>query len=189
MKKMNLGIAASLIGLLGVTSAFAGDHDPKHIIPLLGEAKMSLLEGIEFAEKVSGVATSAKFEIADDGKLVLSVYTVPEGLDGEPEKATLSELSGVVTDSPFKYQVEVFADKAHIARAAVHMTLFQLSCLNLKDVIHRALSVKKGTVIDVRNPKVDAGRPVASVIIVDAAKTVYTVTVDLDGGRTQISRH
>ena len=44
---------------------------------------MSLLEGIQYAERAGGVATSAKLEV-EDGKLMLSVYLVPEGLAVEP---------------------------------------------------------------------------------------------------------
>lgn len=185
MKKLVLVVALSLG--IGFASAYAADHDPKSIIPLLKDAKMSLLEGIEYAEKSSGPATSAKFEV-DGGKLILSVYTVPQGLGVEPEKAALTEVGGVVTESPFNPKLEVFTDKEHISRATVHMTLFQLSKMNLKQVIQQALKAKKGTPIDVRNPMVRNHRPVAEVVIVDQNKKAVTVSVDLLSGESQAPR-
>ena len=175
-----------MIGLVSSIGTFAGDHDPKAIIPLLKSAKMSLLQGIDYAEKFSGVSTSAKFEV-EDGKLMLSVYTVPEGLGVEPEKASLTEVSGDVGQAHFKPNVEVFTDKEHLARASVHMTLFQLSPFTLKQVINKALYFQKGTPIDVRNPTVRNHRPVADVVIVDD-DDVYTISVDLLSGCTQITR-
>lgn len=176
-----------LLGALTFTQAFAADHDPKNIIPLLKTAKMTLLEGIEYSEKTSGVATSAKFEV-DNGKLMLSVYTIPEGFGVEPEKATLTEISGSADDDLTKLTAEVFADREHIARATVHMTLFQLSKLSLKEVIERALNEQCGTPIDVRNPIVRNHRPVADVIIVDEYQSVFTVTVDLLNGKTSVQK-
>lgn len=83
--------------------------------------------------------TSAKYEV-EDGKLMLSIYTVPEGLKGEPEKATLTEMSGKASAGTAGLKAEVFTDKEHIARATVHMTHFQLSKLSLKNVIRLALA-------------------------------------------------
>jgi hypothetical protein len=177
----------ALAVVLATVSAFAGNHDPKAIIPLLKGSKVSLLEGIDYAEKTSGVATSAKFEVSDD-KLVLSVYTIPEGLGVEPEKATLTELSGPASEGASALAPEVFADKEHIARASVHMTLFQLSKFTLKEVIQKALRRQPGQAIDVRNPVVRNRRPVADVIIATDCENeaAVTVSVDLLSGRTTI---
>jgi hypothetical protein len=120
--------------LLSTASALAGSHDPNDIIPLLKGAKITLLEGIKLAEKLSGPATSAKFE-AEDGNLMLSVYTIPEGLSVEPEKATLSEVSAVASSDPIELKTEVFTDKEHIAVASSHLTLLQLSKMSLRQVI------------------------------------------------------
>jgi hypothetical protein len=179
-------LALSLV--LASQSALAANHDPKAIAAMLGTAKVSLVEGITFAEKTSGVATSAKFEI-DKGKLVLSIYTIPEGLGVEPEKATLTELVGNAADGTVGLKTHVFEDKEHIARSAVHMTLFQLSPMSLKQVIDQALSRQNGIVIDVRNPMIRNQRPVADVILVDDdGDDAYTVTVDLLNGKTTVKK-
>ena len=162
-----------LMGLIlraSFSRSFAGDHDPKSIIPLLKTSKVSLLDGIAFAEKTSGVVTSAKYEV-ENGALMLSVYTVPEGLGGEPETATLTE---------------VFADKEHIARASVHMTLFKLSKANIKQVIALALRRVPGTPIDIRNPRVANHRAVAEVVIACPSGKATTVAVDLLNGQTAV---
>jgi hypothetical protein len=161
--------------------AWSADHDPKAIAALLKDSKISLLQGIERAEKSNGPVTSAKFEISD-GKLILSIYTIPEGLDVEPEKATLTELHGIATEAPFKPETEVFQDKEHIARSAVHMTLAQLSPLTLKQIIKKALKQQPGTPIDVRNPMVRGKRPVADVVIIGSDQSVSMVSVDLLSG-------
>jgi hypothetical protein len=178
------------VTLLSLTAlnAFAS-NEPKDILPLLRGAKMSLLDGIAYAEKLSGPATSAKFEV-EDGKLNLSVYTVPGGLAQAPEAAALSEVSGNVLEAPFKASVEVFADKEHIARAAVHMTLLQQSPFSLSQIIGKALArVPGGSPIDVRNPMIRNKRPVADVVIADDdGDEAYTVSVDLLNGSTQLKK-
>jgi hypothetical protein len=180
---MHLKRIFGLAALVTVSAqAFAGNHDPAAIIALMPGAKISLLEGIERAEAASGVAVSAKFEVGDDGKLALSVYTVPEGLNVEPEAATLSELSYDPTVENSQPGVEVFADKEHLARSAAHMTIFRISRLSLSGAIQKAVWLSGGTPIDVRNPSVVQKRPVASVILFDAQRGAYTVNVDLLSG-------
>ena len=169
--------------------AFGAGHDPKVIIPLLKTSKISLLQGIAYAEKTSGPATSAKFEVGDDGKLALSIYTVPEGLRVQPENATLTEISGAASEGYPGLKAEVFTDKEHIARASVHMTLFQLSKANLIQVIARALRIQPGIPIDVRNPMVQNHRAVAEVVIVGKGMNVYNIKIDLQSGQSLIRKN
>ncbi|MBI3555343.1 MAG: hypothetical protein HY074_03645 [Deltaproteobacteria bacterium] len=176
-----------IFALLSTCPTFAGSHNPNDIIPLLKNSTISLLDGIALAEKTSGPATSAKFE-ESDGKLVLSVYTVPEGLGVEPEKATLTELGGDTSQRPFRFAAEVFQDKEHLTRASVHMTLFQLSRFSLSQVIQRALARQPGTPIDVRNPMVSNHRAVADVVIADGDGDARTVSVDVLTGQTRLAQ-
>jgi len=173
----------ALSGLLFAAISVAGEHAPDKIIPKLKQARLSLIDGIKLAEKTGAVATSAKFELTNSGTLQLSVYVVPEGLNGEPEKATLSEVAGDATRSPFRFETEVFRDKEHIARSAVHMTMFQLSKLSLRDVLQKASEAGGGVPIDVRNPRVRDGKPVADVVMALPGGKSAVVRVDLSSGR------
>jgi hypothetical protein len=176
---MKLKVTMVLFSMFLVqAAAWAGDHDPRVIAALLADSKLSLLDAVALAEQTSGISTSAKFEV-DHGTLMVSVYTVPEGISTAPEAATLTEISGVASESPFQAKVAVFEDKEHIARAASHLTLMQLSRLPLRAIIKKATQYRGGTAIDVRNPTVRAGRAVADVVLVDAYLEPFTVTIDL----------
>jgi hypothetical protein len=184
MKKSILIFCAAVItGSIGL----AADHDPNAIFALLKDSKTTLLEAIVYAEANSGPATSAKFEV-DDGKLMVSIYTIPEGLSVEPEKATLTELAGPASEGTQNLKADVFTDKEHIARASVHLTLLQLSRLNLKQILQIAVKRKPGTVIDIRNPMVRNKRPVADVILIDEDQRPATVTVDLLSGKSKLQK-
>lgn len=186
LKRRNMKtILLTLALLVSLNTVQAADHDPKSIIPLLKDSKVSLLDAISYAIANSGPATSAKFEVANN-KLMVSIYTVPEGLNVEAEKATLTEFSGPAIEGTKGLKAEIFVDKEHIARASVHMTLFQLSRFDLTKVVQIAVKRKPGTAIDVRNPIVRNERPVADVVIVDKQNQVSTVTVDLLSGKTSI---
>src|SRR4051812_46858585 len=119
-------ILLSMAFMFGAASAYAGGSDVE-VIAKLKESKISLLEGIRQAEQTSGPVTSAKFELDDNNKLSLSIYTVPQGLKSSAEAADLTELAGDPSVKPFAPQAEIFKDKEHIARASVHLTLMQLS--------------------------------------------------------------
>ena len=54
--------------MFGAGPVSAGDHNPKSIIPLLKDSKASLIEAINYAEKTSGPATSAKYEVETTSK-------------------------------------------------------------------------------------------------------------------------
>src|SRR6266436_5170362 len=130
-----------LLTLFAIPLIMAGQAahaDDTLLISKLKDSKISLLEGIAQAEKTSGPVTSAKFEM-DGDSLSLSIYTAPQGLNTPAETNELSELSGDPTASAFAPKTEVFADKEHIARASVHLTLMQLSRLTLTQIIREAL--------------------------------------------------
>src|SRR5215213_7604146 len=58
----------------------AADADTAKLLGMLPTSKLTLAQGIEqAAAKSPEVAISAKFEIGDDGKLALSVYTAERG--------------------------------------------------------------------------------------------------------------
>jgi hypothetical protein len=179
MKATNLLIMTALVfaGIQAHASA-----DDAQVIAKLKDSKISLLDGIAQAEKTSGPVTSAKFEMDDGGNLSLSIYTAPQGLNTPAETNELSELSGDPTVAPFAPKAEIFADKEHIARASVHLTLMQLSRLTLSQIIREALNAQPGIPYSVANPMVRNGQPVADVFIADRHGQSKLVTVNMRSG-------
>jgi hypothetical protein len=88
------------------------------------------------------------------------------------------ELIGPATDSTWKTETEVFADKEHIARSAMQLTLMQLTRMSLADVVKKAEAQQSGTVYSAI-PAVENGRPVVNVLVATKDGISKHVTVDL----------
>ncbi len=176
---MNTRLLTLTLGLLTSVQVFASDD--AQLLQKLRQAKFTISDAITYAEKTSGPATSAKFEM-NENELVFSVYTAPQGLNISAEENALTELAGSATVLPISSKAEVFTDKEHIARASTHLTLMQLSPLNLKQVIQKALSVQSGLVFSIKNPLVRNHRAVADVSILKTDGKIATVTIDLLNG-------
>jgi hypothetical protein len=110
------------------TSAVAPAPAPekRDLVAQVKDAKISLESGIKEAEKIAGPAISAKLELEHDA-LSLSVYSAKNGLEKDAEHNVLVELAGDPTKAKWEPKTEVFEDKAHLARAAAHLTLIQRS--------------------------------------------------------------
>lgn len=182
MKTYSFYVCLFLMALVSRQSIASDDSE---LLSRLKDAKFSLLDAIVFAEKSSGTALSAKFEM-DGDEMVYSVYTAPQGIALPAESADLTEVSGSAKILPMQFKTEIFQDKEHIARASTHLTLMQLSSFNLKQVIQKALNVKKGIVYSVKNPQVRNHRAVADVSILLLNGNVATVTVDLISGKMTV---
>ena len=176
---MKLSLLTLTLGLLSAAHVLASDED--QLLQKLRLAKFTLSDAISYAEKTSGPATSAKFEM-DGTELVFSVYTAPQGLNVSAEETALTELAGSATALPISAKAEVFADKEHIARASTHLTLMQLSPLNLKQVLQKALTLQAGLAFSVKNPLVRNHRAVADISVLKADGKIATVTIDLLNG-------
>src|SRR5829696_1949895 len=141
-------VLAVLCGTLTGYDGVLAQHQEGEAGVLLGmlkESKISLADGIRQAEKAYGPAISAKFEMKGD-KLVLSVYTAKEGLSKDSEHNVLMELIGDATKAEWEPETEVFEDKPHIARSAMHLTVLQLTKLTLEDIVKKASAKQRGTV-------------------------------------------
>ena len=180
--KINSKLLVCGIAMMGLISSrtFSAGSD-EELIARLKDSKLTLLEGIAYAELNSGPATSAKFEL-DKGNLMLSIYTAPQGLETSPELTDLTELSGVASASQFQPEAEVFTDKAHIARASVHQAIRQLSKLTLSEIIEQALKVQPGSAYSVKNPMIRNGKAVADVSIADRKGHSVQVTINVQTG-------
>ena len=143
---------------------------PGNLIQRLSEAKISLLEGVRQIEKAHGPAISGKFEIKKE-KLVLSIYTVKQGIDVTAEKNDLLELKGDATTSYWEPGLTLFDDRAHLTRASTQLTLFQVGKLNFSEVITLVKLKHKGMIYSVK-PRVINGVPFAVVeLAIDRIKT------------------
>lgn len=166
------------LSLVFLTTANVWAADDAQLLQQLKQARFSLVDAINNAEKTSGPAISAKFEM-DGNDLVFSVYTAPQGLMVSAEETELMELSGSAVSLPVTAKTEIFTDKEHIARASTHLTLMELSTLTLKQVIELAQSYQSGIVFSVKNPLVRNHRAVADVSILKVDGKVAVVSIDL----------
>jgi hypothetical protein len=147
------------------------------LLAKLSSSKHSLADGVLQAEKLGGPAISAKFEMEGD-QLMLSVYTAKQGRDRDAEHNSLMELIAPATTDAWKPKSEVFEDKAHIARSAMHLTLMQLTRMSLADIIRKAQSQQPGTVYSAI-PAVQNGHGVVDVLVATRDGQTKHVTIDL----------
>lgn len=148
------------------------------LVSQLENSKVTLAQGIQQAEKALGPAISAKFEI-EDGHLSLSVYAAKEGLDTDAEHNVLMELAGDPTKDKWEPKSEVFEDKEHVTRAAMHLTLIQRAKTTLTAVLAKASAKQPGTVYSVI-PAVKDRKPVFDVLV--ATPDGKSVALQIDGG-------
>ncbi len=181
MKKTPLTRFAKLTALVVVvmTGGLLHAEDDAALLGKLKDSKQSLAAGIAQSEKENGVAISAKFEM-DGEALSLSIYTAKAGLGQDSEHNVLIELAGDAAKSPWKPDAEVFADKEHLTRAAMQLTLVQLSKLSLTEAIKKAESAQPGTVYSI-TPATKDGEPVFNIKVATAAGKSVGVVVN---GRT-----
>lgn len=157
------------------------EEETRILLSRLKDSKHSLADGIRQAEKAYGIAISAKFEMKGNN-LMLSVYTAKEGRQKDAEHNVLMELLGDATTATWEPEIEVFEDKPHIARSAMHLTLMQLTKLTLEDVIKKAAAHHPGTVYSV-TPAIYNGKPVFDVLVATPDGKSVHLTVDLRTGK------
>jgi hypothetical protein len=95
MMRRNLLFAVA-IGLATVGSggvAWSDDADQTALLKALPGAKVTLEQGIAQVAKGSEVPTEAKYEM-EDGKLMLSIYTSPNGFTTAAEDNSFNEYGG-----------------------------------------------------------------------------------------------
>jgi len=172
-----------IFGLLGPAMSRAqekkaeGDFGP--LLKVLPQSKHTLADGIRQVIKSTEVPISAKFELDDNGKLSISVYTAEKGLTTDAEHNILKELSGSPEAAAWNPEVEVFKDQGHLKRAAEQQTLMALSSMSLLDVIANAQKQQRGTVFSV-TPVVLNHQPKLDVLVADNGR-VTELAYDLWG--------
>ena len=98
------------LGVLTPRPARAQEKENEYaaLLKVLSNSKHSLADGIRQATKSTEVPISAKFELDDNGKLSLSVYTAENGLNIDAEHNVLKELGGSPEEAAWNPEVEVF---------------------------------------------------------------------------------
>ena len=171
-------MTAALFSVFSCGTGGAAEYkDAGVLLGKLKESKRSLADGVIQAGQTDGYPISAKFEM-DGDELSLSVYTASEGRGPDSEHNSLMELSGDPTKETWEPKKEVFQDKEHIARAAMHLTLMQLTSLGLMDAIEKAAARQPGTVYSVA-PAIRDGKPVFDVLVATSDDNSASLTLDL----------
>jgi hypothetical protein len=184
MKKLKaLFIAAGIIacGFVATQPAYAGDEDTAKLLAVLPNTKLSLADGIKQTTKGQEVPISGKFELDDNGKLSLSVYTAEKGLSVLPEKNVLKELAGSPEQAAWTPETEVFKDVEHVARSSQHLVLNALSHLSLLAIVEDASKHASGIVYSI-NPTLHGRKAVFEVLVADKDK-VSKLTYDIPSGK------
>jgi uncharacterized membrane protein YkoI len=178
-------IAALLAVVTSIPATAAGDDkSAQALIARLKDSKISLVDGIRQSEKQYGLAISAKFEL-EDGALNLSIYNAKEGRGKDAEHNVLSEAAGDAAKSPWTPKVEVFADKEHLTRAAMHLTLVETSKLGLAEATQKV--AKRGTVYSI-TPAIAGNTAVYTVLVATPDGKSSKFTVDAHTGAVLAAR-
>jgi hypothetical protein len=162
------------IGCVMLGSSFAAwSEDPNQaaLLKAIGDAKLTLQQGIAQVAKGTEVPTEAKYEMAD-GKLMLSVYTSAKGFGTAAEDNSFNEYIGDAAAATWAPKKEVFSDLKHIARSAQYHTLLSMTKMTIPAIIQKASA--EGAVFSVKE-KVRNGKPVFEVMTArgNTAKTTY----------------
>ena len=142
---MAIGLAFGIITASAQTSAKSyDDEETTALLKVLNNSKVSMAEGVQQLTKGSEAAISAKYELDDNKKLSLSIYTAEKGLGEDPEHNVLKEFSGSPEKAPWTPEAEVFKDIPHASRASGQLTLMALARHSLGDFISMAQKQHKG---------------------------------------------
>ena len=170
-------IAVTMASLGFLLAARAVNSADAETVSRLASSKHTLVEAIRQAEKSNGSVISAKFEY-EDGKLWLGVYAAKNGRSTDAEHNTLIEMKGEPNAAAWMPETEVFADKEHLTRSAMQLTLMQLSKTSLADIVTQASTGKYGTAYSAI-PEVKNGKPVVVLLFATSDGKTHTVDVDL----------
>jgi uncharacterized membrane protein YkoI len=164
-----LGVAA-LVGFADHNAIFASDddEDQEALIKKLGDAKISLQQGLAASEQ-AGQPISAKFEV-EDGKLQLSVYT---SKDGKSFEAVVNHVTGKVL------KIEPITEGEDLAAANAQSAAMGKAKTSLKEAVDKAMAQSGNARAISVMPSLKDGRPMVSVVLLDGEQ-VKTVQQPLD---------
>jgi hypothetical protein len=142
MRRTLTAVVLSFAALTLVLSSALASGPPSRTpdakaVPLLGTAKVTLLQGIQQVQAKYGRVIESKFELDDSGALSLSVYGA-KGYD------VFTEVSGAPTSSPWKPSPEVIKGREDVVNSAFDLTILQQSTIGLATAVRRALAQQPG---------------------------------------------
>jgi uncharacterized membrane protein YkoI len=165
-----LGVAA-LAGFADHNALFASDDDDEDqeaLIKKLGDAKISLQQGLAASEQ-AGQLISAKFEV-EDGKLQLSVYTAKEGKFFEV-------LINYVTGKVLK--IEPITEGDDLAAANSQSAAMTKAKTSLKEAVDKAVTQSANSRAISTVSSLKDGHPLASIVLLEGEQ-VKTVQQPLE---------
>src|SRR5262245_39233825 len=165
-KVFGIVLTSATLALFAVQPSLSkqyNDEETTALLQVLNNSKLSLIDGVRQLSKGGEVPISAKFELDDNKKLSLSVYTAETGLGQDAEHNVLKEFSGSPDQTPWSPEAEVFKDIPHVSRASEQLALMALAKQPLADSIAMAQKQHKGTVFSAM-PEVQNHRPVLLVL-------------------------
>ncbi len=176
MSPFSRSVAAAVIscvvcfcGYLVPQLSWAGEtKDHSALLQALSKTQMTLAEGLKQVTQGTEVPISAKFELDDNQRISLSIYTAEKGLGMDSEHNILKELAGSPEKAPWMPEVEVFKDIPHVARASAHLTLTAIARHSLLAVVLRAEKEHPGKLFSIA-PRVHKARAVFAVLIANGS--------------------
>jgi len=189
LQLLGTALVTAALAIAMPQSSFAKQYDDEEttaLLRVLNNSKVGLAEGVQQLTKGGEAAISAKYELDDNKKLSLSVYTAEKGLGEDPEHNVLKEFSGSPEKAPWAPEAEVFKDIPHVARASGHLTLMALAKHSLADFIAMAQKQHNGKVFSAW-PEVQNRHPALVVLIADKDK-VNEVRYDLETGHVIVAK-
>lgn len=112
----------------------------------LKKSKITLVEALKQVEAKYSPATEAKFETGDNGKLVLSIYTVENGINTAAAQNVFQELLGDPTVSPLALDLTTVTDPEPTKSSARNLTLVQTAGLTLRQAVEKVNEKQPGFV-------------------------------------------
>jgi hypothetical protein len=174
---LTLAVVFGLATLMSGNSLLSAEQGDQALLQAMGNAKVTLAQGIAQVAKGTEVPTEAKYEM-EGGKLMLSVYTSAKGFDTAAEDNSFNEYIGDATTAGWAPKKEVFGDLKHIARSAQYHTLLSMTKMTIPAIIQKASP--QGRVFSVKE-KVRNGRAVFEVMTAQG-NVVKTTFYDLVTG-------
>src|SRR4051812_31093216 len=177
LRSLVLATAFGLATLASSYSSLRAEEVDQTLLRAIGNAKVTLAQGIAQVAKGTEVPTEAKYEM-EDGKLHLSVYTSAKRFDTPAEDNSFNEYGGEATAATWAPMKEVFTDLKHIARSAQYHTLLSMTKMTIPMIIQKASG--QGTVFSVKE-RVRNSKPVFEVMTAQG-NTARTAFYDLVTG-------